>query len=441
VVQSDTGGTATTATRPYLERLLDRKLADLFSQLPALLLTGPRAVGKTTTARRHATEVVRLDRAAEAAAFVADPDAALRAHAEPLLLDEWQAVPGVLGAVKRAVDEDPRPGRFLLTGSVRADLEAETWPGTGRLVRLRLYGITVREQRGVVGDATFLDTLARADIALLRAPSPSPDLTEYLDLALQGGFPEPLLRLRGEPRRAWLESYVEQLLTRDAQELAGRRDPERLRRYFEALALNSAGQPEDQTIYTAAGIDRRTAIAYDRLLENLFVLDVVPAWMTNRLKRLTKSPKRYLIDPALMITALRLDASAVLRDGDLLGRLLDTFVMMQLRPELDVSKTRPRLFHIREKNGRREVDIVGETSAGILGIEVKATAAPTKRDASHLISLRDELGKTFVAGAVLHTGPALFELSERVFALPIAAIWAPTATGGSPSPSAARSSA
>jgi hypothetical protein len=339
-----------------------------------------------------------------------------------------------LGAVKRAVDEDPRPGRFLLTGSVRADLEADTWPGTGRLVRLRLYGITVREQRGsAADDATFLDSLTRADIRLLRAPSPKPDLTEYLDLALQSGFPEPLLRLREEPRRAWLESYLEQLLTRDAQGLDGRRDPERLRRYFEALALNSAGQPEDQTIYTAAGIDRRTAIAYDRLLENLFVLDVVPPWLTNRLRRLTKSPKRYLIDPALMSTALRLDAGAILRDGDLLGRVLDTFVMAQLRPELEVSKTRPRLFHIREKNGRREVDIVGETSDGILGIEVKATAAPTNRDAMHLISLRDELGTTFLAGAVLHTGPGLFELSERIFAVPIGAIWANrTASGGSP---------
>lgn len=81
-------------------------------------LTGPRATGKTTTARRHAASVVRLDRPAEAAAFRADPDAALRAQPEPLLLDEWQAVPAVLGAVKRAVDDDPRPGRFLLTGSV-----------------------------------------------------------------------------------------------------------------------------------------------------------------------------------------------------------------------------------------------------------------------------------------------------------------------------------
>jgi predicted AAA+ superfamily ATPase len=412
------------ASQPYVERLLDRKVAELFGQHPALLVVGPRAAGKTTTAGRHAADVVRLDRPAEAAAFLADPDAALRTHNEPLLLDEWQAVPAVLGAVKRAVDQDSRAGRFLLTGSVRADLDAATWPGTGRLVRLRLYGLTVREERALAtARETFLDRLARADIALFKVPAPVPDLVGYLGLALKSGFPEPLLRLGDTARRVWLESYLDQLLTRDVQELAGRRDPERLRRYFEALALNSAGFPEDRTLYTAAGIDHRTANQYERLLQNLFVLDVVPSWTTNRLKRLTKAPKRYLVDPALISAAVRVDTAGIMRDGRLLGRVLDTFVLAQIRPELEVAVTRSRLFHIREKNGRREVDIAAETASGILGIEVKATAAPDLGDAAHLVSLRDELGKAFLAGAVLHTGPGLFELSDRIFALPVAALW------------------
>src|SRR5437762_2060688 len=105
---------------PYVARLIDQSITDLFAQLPALLITGPRAAGKTTIARAHAATVVRLDREAEAAAFRADPDAALRAQREPVLLDEWQVVPEILGAVKRSVDDDPHPGRFLLTGSVRA---------------------------------------------------------------------------------------------------------------------------------------------------------------------------------------------------------------------------------------------------------------------------------------------------------------------------------
>lgn len=103
---------------------------------------------------------MRLDREAEAVAFRADPDAALHGLDEPVLLDEWRVVPGVLGAVKRTVDADPRPGRYILTGSVRADLEAETWPGTGRIVRVPMYGLTVREIERALSSASLLDRLA-----------------------------------------------------------------------------------------------------------------------------------------------------------------------------------------------------------------------------------------------------------------------------------------
>lgn len=407
----------------YLPRLVDGQLSELFAQLPALLITGPRAAGKTTTARRHAATIVRLDRAAEAASFRADPDAALRGLAEPLLLDEWQAVPSVLGAVKRAVDDDPRPRRFLLTGSVRADLQAETWPGTGRLVRLRLYGITTRELVGHPIGPLFVDRLAEANVELFALPAEVPDVRGYVDLAVRSGFPEPLLRLTGAARHAWLEGYLEQLLTRDTRELVKVRDPARLRRYFEVLALNTAGLAEHQTLYAAAGIDRHTAVEYDRLLTNLFVVEALPAWTNNRLSRLIKTPKRYLVDPALMSASLRLDAAAIMRDGNLLGRMLDTFVMGQLRPEVEVSARRPRLYHAREKDGRREIDIVGELSSGIVGVEVKATAAPTISDAKHLSFLRDQLGDRFLGGAVLHTGPRAFVLSDRILALPICTLW------------------
>ncbi len=417
------GNTELVGNGDYLPRLLDGRLSELFAQLPALLITGPRAAGKTTTGRRHAASIVRLDREAEAAAFRADPDAALRGQPEPLLLDEWQSVPSILGAIKRAVDDDPRPSRFLLTGSVRADLEAETWPGTGRLVRLRLYGIALRELVGRSIGPLLVDRLSEANVEAFGLPSVVPDLRGYVDLALRSGFPEPLLRLTGAARQAWLDGYLDQLLTRDAVELVKLRDPARLRRYFEAVALNTAGLAEHQTLYTAAGIDRHTAVEYDRLLTNLFVMDVLPAWMTNRLSRLIKTPKRYLVDPALMSTALRLDATAVMRDGDLLGRMLDTFVTAQLRPEVEVSTLRPRLYHLREKEGRREIDIVGEFGIGIVGVEIKATAAPTIADAAHLSYVRDRLGDRFLGGAVLHTGPRAFVLSDRILALPICALW------------------
>lgn len=407
----------------YVRRLVDEDLPLLLAAHPAVLLVGPRAAGKTTTARRYAASVVRLDRPAEAAAFAADPDAALARVAEPVLLDEWQAVPEVLGAVKRAVDDDPRPGRFLLTGSVRADLDAQTWPGTGRLIRLSIHSLNEREIAAGTRAPNPIDVLADGDAMALRHPDLVPDLPGYIGLALRGGFPDARLRLDGRERDRWLESYLEQILTRDAVEISGR-DPARMARYFEVLALNSAGIVASSTIYEAAGIDRKTALAYERLLTNLFVLDVVPAWLTNRLSRLVKTPKRYLSDASLVGAALRLDEATVMRDGDLMGRVLDTFVAAQLRPEIEVSARRPRLFHLREKNGRHEIDLLAELGGDrVVAVEVKASASPARRDAAHLEWLRDRLGERFLSGAVLHTGPRAFPLSERIAALPIAALW------------------
>jgi predicted AAA+ superfamily ATPase len=406
----------------YRRRLVDARLRDLFKELPALMVTGPRATGKTTTAERLATTVVRLDRPAEAVAFDADPDAALAASEEPVLLDEWQEVPGVLGAVKRAVDSDPHPGRFILTGSVRADLEAATWPGTGRIVRVPMYGMTVGEIEGRSSLGCFLDRFAADE--QIRLPQRRPDLPGYIDLVLDSGFPEPALRMSSSARTVWLDSYVDQVVTRDAPNLVSVRDPSRLRRYFETYALNTAGTVADVTIYEAAGINRRTADSYERLLTNMFLIEGIPSWQTNRLHRLSSRPKRYVIDPALATSLLRVDRRAVLRDGDLLGRLLDTFAASQIRAELAVATTRPRIYHLREEHGRHEVDLMAELGGGtVLAFEIKASASPGVQDARHLVWLRDRLGDRFIRGAVLHTGIRIYELDDRIVALPICALW------------------
>ncbi len=338
-------------------------------------------------------------------------------------MDEWQVVPEVLGALKRSIDADPRPGRYLVTGSVRADLEAATWPGTGRLVRVPLYPLTVGEQAGRPHGPPLVDRLATG--AEITVPRDTPDLRGYVDLALRGGFPEASLRLSPRARQHWFDSYVDQLLTRDVDLVDAGRDPARLRRYFEAYAVNSAGLTEHKTIYDAAGVNRRTGLAYEQLLTNLMVVDAIPAWFSNRLKRVVRTAKRHLVDPALLAGILGVDAGSVMRDGDLLGRLLDTFVTAQLRVEMTTAAGRPRLYHLRQEQGRHEVDLLVELGGGrVIGIEVKSDSAPTSESARHLVWLRAQLGDRFVAGVVLHTGPRVYRLGDQVLAAPISTLWA-----------------
>lgn len=413
----------------YLPRIVDEVLDRRIRHHSAILVVGPRATGKTTSVARKARAILRLDQPAQAAVVRADPDAALAGLEEPVLIDEWQVVPEVLGAVKRAVDADARPGRFLITGSVRGDVDSPTWPGTGRLLRVAMQPLTVSETRRTIAKVPLLDRLATGDLEALVATGRPEDLRSYAELACLGGFPEPVLRLPASERSAWLISYLDQLLTRDLAALAGRRDPHRMRRFFEAYALNTAGLVEQATLNAAAGVSKATGEAYEHLLRNLLVVDHLPAWWTNRLKRLVRSPKRLVVDVSLALAAMRVDLAGLMRDANLLGRALDTLVVAQLRAELVRCESLPRLHHLRQEQGRHEIDIVVEYGAGrVFAIEIKATAAPGRDDARHLVWMRDALGDRFLGGAVLHCGPRSFDLDDRIIASPIACLWQGDAT-------------
>ena len=408
---------------PYTERMADTLLSDVLDTAPAVIVTGARASGKTTTAMRYAATTVRLDNPVEAAVFEADPDAAVRDRPEPVLFDEWQACPAVVGAVKRAVDTDRRAGRFILTGSARFDADPALWPGTGRLIRIAMAPMTVREQLGQAG-RHFV-----SDLVLLNGPSERavdpPDLRSYAEIALRGGFPEPALELDGVARREWLASYLGQLLVHERAVAGSAPDPSRLGAYFAAYAFNSAGVVNDTTLAAAADIDRRTAQSYRSLMADLGVVNELPAWSTNRLKRLVRMPKRHVADTGLLGAAIGADVAFAMSNGEVLGRLIETFVVNQLLAEAPFDPLRPRWCHLRERDGRREVDLIADLGVrGIVGIEVKAHGAPKRAHARHLIWLRDTMGERFIAGAVLHTGPDRFALTDRIEAIPICALWA-----------------
>ncbi len=409
-------------TPTYLPRAADIVLREMVEDHSAVLVVGPRAAGKTTSCEQLAATVLRLADPAVANALRSSPTSVLDGLVEPVLIDEWQEVPSSLQAVKLAVDAQPTRGRYIVTGSVRGEIDAPTWPGTGRLVRLAMYGLTEREIDQRLNAPSWLSHVLSGEVPAFKPGAV--DLRAYVRRALRSGFPEAALAVPDRGRMRWLASYVDQLVTRDAAAIAPGRDPQRLRAYLTALTLNSAGVVDDVTLWTAAGIAKDTARAYDSLLQSLLIADRLPAWTGNRLKRLTLAPKRYLVDPGLFAGVLGVTENDVMTDGDLLGRVLETFVVAQIRAEAALMSPAPRLHHLRTGEGRQEIDLVIEVGArALVAIEVKATSSPDPGDARHLRWLRRELGGDVIATILLHTGPHTLVFNDGTVAAPISSLW------------------
>lgn len=293
--------------------------------------------------------------------------------------------------VKRAVDLDFTAGQFLLTGSARADLVTSGWAGTGRIVRLALWGLTQRELEGRGDDRTSLLDLAMNPEAGLPAVTDAPDFRVYVERALRGGLPQVATADSAAKRSRLLDAYVDQLVTRDVELVGSRRNPALLRTALRAMAL--------------------------------MVTERVPAYVGNRLNRLAKRPKRYLTEPSLLGPLLGIDERTASRDIDVLGRLLDTYVAAQLRPLVELTSPRSRLLHLWDANGEHEIDlIVDHPDGSVIACEVKASAAPDRSDARHLRWLADRLGPLFRRGIVFHTGPRSFQHDDDIWFLPIAAL-------------------
>lgn len=282
----------------YTRRVIDD---ELMAGLPALTIEGPKAVGKTETAMRRASTIRRLDDPAEASLAQADPARTVSGD-PPVLLDEWQQVPEVWDAVRRSVDEDPAPGRFLLTGSA-APNAPKTHSGAGRIVRLRLRPMSLAE-RGVGTPTVSLRAVLRGTVGALEGDTPVA-LEDYAEEIVASGFPA-IRTLAGRARRAQLDGYIARVVDRDFEEADQTlRRPDTLRRWMTAYAAASS---------TTASLESIRDAAYREVLSRLWLLDPVSAWTPSRnyFSRLARPEKHQLADPALAARLLGVGVDALL---------------------------------------------------------------------------------------------------------------------------------
>jgi predicted AAA+ superfamily ATPase len=240
----------------------------------------------------------------------------------------------------------------------------------------------------------------------------------------RGGYPEAVARPRPERRRAFFDAYVASLLTRDVRDIANIEDPGALRRLLHLAATRSGGLLNHSELARTLGLPVSTLKRYLALLEALFLVRLIPAWATNRGKRLVRAPKFHLVDTGLLLTLAGLPTAALEQERTFLGSVLESFVAGELNKQLGWSKAKPVLHHFRSHGGH-EVDLVLEDERGrIVGVEVKASATVHASDLNGLRALTELAGRSWVQGVVLHLGTGSVAFGPGLTACPIDTLWA-----------------
>jgi predicted AAA+ superfamily ATPase len=415
-----------------IRRNITEELLAALADTPVVALNGARQTGKSTLARTlaqsdHPATYLTMDDADVLDAATRDAAAFLRGLPGPVILDEVQRVPELLLAIKAAVDRNRVPGRFFLTGSAQLLLLprlADTL--AGRIEVLTLWPFSQGELAGVRESfiaRAFSDGEQMPSGATTGPASTALDPDHLVDVLAGGGFPEAVARSSPARRAAWFSSYVTTVTERtirDVAEIAGFPD---LRRLLAALAARSGSLLNFADLSRTLGMPQTTLKRYASLLEIAFLVQRLPAWSVNVTSRLVKTPKAYVTDSGLLVHLIGADSSRLRVDRDLLGQVLESFVVGELYRQSTWSEPPVRLYHFRTHAGRG-VDIVLEAPGGrVVGVEVKLTASPGSADFDGLRALAEEAGRRFVRGVVLCRCERSIPFGPRLQTMPLSELW------------------
>lgn len=407
---------------PY-PRLAEARLAEALTDTPVVLVHGPRQCGKTTLARmvgdRTGHAYFTFDDAATLSAAQSDPTGFVDDLPGRAILDEVQRVPLLFATLKRAVDRDRQPGRFILTGSSNVLLLPHLSDSlAGRMEIVRLHPLAQAELHG--GRSGFIERLFDGKFSPRPRSRLGRDLAQIL---ASGGYPAALARPAVHRRAAWYRDYVETLVQRDVRALARIASLDAIPRLLAMIGAQTARLLNISDLAAPIALSRPTVRDYVTLLERIFLVDELPPWHGNRLSRLVKTPKVHLGDSGLACALLGLDAAALNADRTALGQVLETFVVQELRRLASGLAARHDLLHYRDRDGA-EVDVVLERGPRQLaGVEVKAGATVTASDFRGLRKLREAAGERFKAGVVLYDGEATLPFGDRLQAVPLRCLW------------------
>ncbi|MEE3627003.1 ATP-binding protein [Nitrospirillum sp. BR 11752] len=403
------------------ERFVAHRVEESLSDTPVVLVVGPRRAGKTTLVRKMGTDsrtYITLDDQTALAAAQSDPAGFIRGL-DQAIIDEVQRAPDLLLAIKRTIDEDYRPGRFLLTGSANVlTLPKIADSLAGRMETIRMLPLARAEIAGRT--PSFLERLFEGRL------SPQPDALvgdDMVRLVLAGSYPEAISRDSERRRQDWARAYLTSILTRDLRDIA---DVEKLTELpkFVRLLAEHAGQLVNYSQFGAGiNVSHKTGQRYVGLLEQVFLVATVQPWFANALKRIIKTPKLHFLDSGLLATVRGLTFDRIKADRTAFGALLESFVFSEVLKLISGSDLRVTAHHFRDRDGR-EVDVVLERDDGmIVGIEVKASATVKATDFTGLKALAEACRERFAYGVILYDSADFVPFGDKLAAAPLSCLW------------------
>lgn len=406
---------------PLYPRLIEARIAEAMADTPVVLVAGPRQAGKTTLVRQMVDLGMRyltLDDELTLLAAKEDPVGMVRGL-DRAVIDEIQRAPQLLLAIKKTVDEDRRPGRFLITGSANLmALPTVADSLAGRMETLTLLPLSQSEMHGTSGN--WLDSAFAGQLLKVSTPIVGDDLVEAV---LRGGYPEAVSRATARRRTAWARQYIDAIIQRDVRDVAGIDRLDQLPRFLRALGQVSGQMCNYTQLGGQVGLDSKTAARYVSVFEQMYLLKRIEVWAKNRLNRVVKTPKLQFIDSGLLSTLVDFTPALAKQDRSRFGNVLETFVFGELLKHTTTADGNYQLLYYRDHD-QFEVDVVIENAAGhLVGVEVKAAATVKESDLRGLKRLASIAGDQFKLGVILYDGTETLPLGDGLWGAPISTLW------------------
>ena len=399
-------------------------LKETLASLRVVMLTGARQCGKTTLARMLVSDRVSyrtLDDQIVRQAADSDPHLFVdhASHNGTFIIDEAQKVPDLLPAIKKVVDQDNRPGQFLITGSANIlTLPTVQESLAGRIGKVRLRPLS----QGEVMNAkpVFLERAFTQDFKRGKKRHSRNDLIEAV---FRGGFPEPM-RLAGKARRTWHIDYVDALIEHDLNDVTSIRRADVMKDLLRVLAAWSSKFMDVAAIGANLAADRRTLASYISALQAFYIVESVPAWHKTDYDRTGKMSKLFMADTGMMAALLNWKAPAFADDADKVGKAFETFAYNELAVQIDAAEDTYRLYHYRDHD-KREIDfLIERDDRHKLAVDIKSGISVKQSDFKHIEWFRDKLSKdTPVIGVILYAGDDILPFGKNLWAVPFDCMW------------------